>query len=197
MKCLGILVLLTTVFLTSQQAAAGFYIEPGITYEKGDNKLDWPSPLNDSTGNTKGLGVDLKLGFHVASTFFAGVEAAYSKVRFEQSATDYAADASSTLYGAILGAQMPVAGLRIWAGYIFGGDLDPDESGGVDVKFTGAHGPKVGIGIKIFMVSLNLEYMDLEYNDSKLEQAGPVTGSLDEKLKNKVGLVSISMPITL
>ncbi len=78
-----------------------------------------------------------------------------------------------------------------------GGDLDPEESGGVDVKFSGAKGPKVGVGFKVLMVSLNLEYMDLKYDTSTLEEAGPVSGELDNKLENKVGLISVSMPLTL
>ncbi len=116
---LSVLIMAAGVLL-SAESLAGFYIEPGITYEKGDNKLEWPSPLSDSTGTTKGLGVDVKLGFHVDDVFFVGGEAAYSKPRFEQSATDYAADATSILYGVVVGAQMPIVGLRIWAGYLLG-----------------------------------------------------------------------------
>ncbi|WP_413942772.1 outer membrane beta-barrel protein [Bdellovibrio sp. HCB-162] len=197
MKHFAIVFVIVALFISTQAKAVGFYIEPGITYEKGDNKLEWPAPLGDSTGNTRGLGVDLKLGMHVESSFFIALEGAYSKPHFEQSATNYDADAKSTLYGAVIGAQMPVVGLRIWAGYIFGGELDPDESGGVDVKFKDARGPKVGLGFKILMLSLNVEYMDLEYNDSVLEKPGSVAGSLDNKLKNKLGLVSVSIPLTL
>jgi hypothetical protein len=176
--------------------AVGFYLEPSITYESGENELEWPSPLDNSTGTSKGLGVDLKLGMHWGDVVFLGVDGSFSKTKFEQSANDYDADATSSTYGAIIGAQMPVLGLRIWGGYVFGGDLDPEESNGVDVKFEGAHGLKVGLGFKIFFVSLNVEYMDLEYTDSILEKAGPVTGTLDNDLKNKVGLVSLSMPFT-
>ncbi|KYG65065.1 hypothetical protein AZI87_10840 [Bdellovibrio bacteriovorus] len=196
MRNLSVLMLVLG-FLVSAQSYAGFYIEPGITYEKGDNELEWPAPLGDSTGNTKGLGVNLKLGYHYDSVFFMGLDGSYSQPKFEHSATDYDADAKSSLYGVILGGQMPNIGLRIWGGYIFGGELDPEESGGVDVKFTGAKGPKVGLGFKIFMVSLNVEYMDLEYDDSEIEQAGPISGEIDNKLKNKLGLVSISLPLTL
>ncbi|MEN0059780.1 MAG: outer membrane beta-barrel protein [Bdellovibrio sp.] len=190
-------ILIACSFLLPASALAGFYIEPGITYEKGDSELTWPSPLNNSTGDIKGLGFNLKLGFHVNSAFFMGLDGSYSKPKFENSATDYSADASSTLYGAVIGAQMPVAGLRLWGGYIFGGDLNPEEDGAVDVKFEGARGPKVGVGIKIFMISINFEYMDLEYDKSVLEKAGPVSGELDSKFKNKVGLVSLSFPLTL
>lgn len=189
-------ILLGWALMAAMPAAAGFYIEPGITYEKGDNELEWPAPLSSSTGTGQGLGFNLKLGYHANDIFFVGLDGSYSKPKFESSAaTDYSAEATSTLYGAVIGAQMPVAGLRIWGGYIFGGDLDPEEDGGVDVKFEGAKGPKVGVGIKILIVSVNLEYMDLEYGTSKLEEAGPVTGELG-KFKNKVGLLSVSFPLT-
>lgn len=92
---------------------------------------------------------------------------------------------------------MPIVGFRLWLGYIFDGELNPDGSGGVDVKFKQARGGEVGIGFKIFMLSMNLEYMDLEYNDTVLEQAGPVSGTIDQKLKSKLGIFSISMPLTL
>lgn len=189
-------ILLGWAMMAAVPAYAGFYIEPGITFEKGDNELDWPAPLSNSTGTTQGLGFNLKLGYHANDIFFLGLDGSYSKPKFENSATDYSAESTSSLYGAVIGAQMPVAGLRIWGGYVFGGDLDPEEDGGVDVKFEGAKGPKIGVGLKILIVSVNLEYMDLEYGTSKLEKAGPVTGTLDSKLKNKVGLLSVSFPLT-
>ncbi|WII71599.1 outer membrane beta-barrel protein [Bdellovibrio sp. 22V] len=197
MKYMGLCLLLVLFLLSNQAHAVGFYIEPGITYERGDNELDWPAPLSSSTGNQTGFGLNLKLGIHVNDVFFMGLDGSYSKPDFDNSATNYDAEAVSTTYGAILGAQMPGIGLRIWGGYIFGGDLDPDKSGDVDLKFTGAHGPKVGLGFRIFFVSLNVEYMDLQYNESELQEAGPVTGTFDEDLKNKVGLISVSIPLTL
>ncbi|AHI06168.1 hypothetical protein BDW_08340 [Bdellovibrio bacteriovorus W] len=175
--------------------AAGFYVEPGITWERSDNEVRWPAPLDNSTGNQQGLGVNLKLGMHISDAFFAGLNGYYSKPKFEQSANDYSADATSTLYGAVIGGQMPKFGLRIWAGYIFGGELDPDSSNNVDVKFTEAKGPMVGVGFHILKVSLNIEYMDLEYGKSSVE--GPFTGELDNKLKSKLGLISVSLPLTL
>ncbi|MGZ3771339.1 MAG: outer membrane beta-barrel protein [Bdellovibrio sp.] len=196
MKYIGLLAVISVIFI-SNSSHAGFYIEPGLVYESGDNKLTWPAPLAESTGTTKGMGVNLKLGFHAASVFFMALDGTYTQPRFKQSVNNYEADAKSTLYGLTLGAQMPVIGIRLWAGYIFGGDLDPEESNGVDLKFQEAKGPKVGVGIRLFMLSLNVEYADLEYNKSILEKAGPITGTLDNKLKNKIVFASFSMPLTL
>lgn len=189
------LTLMSLLLGFSSSALAGLYLEPGVTYEQGDNELVWPSPLNSSTGKTKGMGVNLKLGFHAGGILFAGLDGSYSKPKFENSANNYDADATSSTYGAVLGLQMPLAGLRIWGGYVFGGELNPEESGGADVKFENAKGLKLGAGIRILLVSVNFEYMDLKY-DSVIEQAGPISGTLDEQLQNKVGMVSVSFPLT-
>ena len=195
MKTLVLSSLLTLLF-GFQAHAVGFYLEPGITYEKGDSKLTWPSPLDDSSGDIQGLGANLKLGIHAKDIFFVGLDASYSEPNFKNSATDYDARARSTLYGAIAGLQAPIAGLRFWGGYIFDGVMDPEEDGGVDVNFTGAKGLKLGLGVKIYLVSVNFEYLDLSYKDSELEKAGPVSGTLDSEFKNKVSLVSVSFPFT-
>lgn len=187
---------LFVILLFSLNSFAGFYVEPALTFEKGDSKLDWPSPLSSSTGTIQGLGFDLKLGFNLESILFAGVDAAYSKPQFKNSANNYEAAATSQLFGVIIGAQMPIVGLRAWAGYIFDGVLNPEGSNGIDVKFTGATGPKLGAGFNIFLVSLNLEYMDLSYKTSTLEQPGILSGTFDSKLKNRIWLVSVSMPFT-
>lgn len=178
--------------------AAGLFVEPGLTYQSGDNKVDWNSTLvGDSAGSTKGAGFDLKLGVHVSDLLFVALDGMYAKPQWKNSAVDYTADANSTLYGAVLGAQMPIVGLRIWGGYIFDGTLDPGASNGYDVKFTGASGGKIGAGFHFLMVSLNVEYMDLTYKNTYLEQAGPLTpnATIDGKYTDKVTVVSVSLPI--
>lgn len=195
MKILKILLTSALLLFSVKSMAVGLFLEPGIFYEKGDNNIDWPSPLSSSTGTTKGFGVDLKLGLHWNSVVFLALDGTYSKVKFENSATDYSADATSTTYGAVIGGQFPVLGLRAWGGYVFGGKLDPDEDGGYDVKFEDPKGLKVGVGFKIFFVSINVEYMDLKYDKSYIEK--PTNMSFDNKLENKVGMVSLSFPLSL
>ena len=190
----------TLVMTFSASAFAGLFVEPALTYESGDSKVEWKSNLiSDSTGSTKGAGFDLKLGADVADIVWVALDGAYSKPQFKNSSVDYTADADSTLFGAVVGAQMPIVGLRIWGGYIFDGTLDPKAFNGYDVKFTGASGPKVGVGFHILMLSLNAEYMDLSYKNSYLEQAGPLTPNttFDGKYTNKMWLVSVSLPVTL
>ncbi len=191
--------ILSVLLFLSTVANAGIYLEPGLTYERGDNTVDWPSPLTTSTGSSQGLGFNLKAGLAFADTVFAGADLSFSKPNFKNSAVNYDAAATSNLYGVVVGGQMPVVGLRLWGGYIFDGLLDPESSNGYNVKFSGASGYKLGLGFHILMVSLNVEYLDLKYSTSTLEQAGPITfnSTFDGPLKNKNWVLSVSIPLTL
>jgi hypothetical protein len=176
------------LLFSAQSMAAGFYFEPAVFYESGKGNVD----IDDSEATTKGLGVDLKLGMHfVDHMLFVGLDGSYSKPKFKHDNTDYEADATSSTYGGIIGVQTPLLGLRFWAGYVFGGTLDPEESGLFDVKFDEAKGPKFGVGIKIFLVAINFEYMDLKY--SKGEGNWGSIPSLDD-FGNKVSMISVSVP---
>lgn len=186
----------TLITFGTSMAFAEVHVEPGLTYESGDNKYQWPSPLNDSTGDSKGVGFNLKLGGNLNDMLFLVADGSYSKPDFTNSANNYDAEATSTLFGMTLGAQMPIVGLRIWGGYIFDGTLDPEASNGFDVKFEGANGVKLGVGFKVFMVSLNLEYLDLKYKDTTIE-AGSFTSTPDGELENKLTVLSVSFPLAL
>jgi opacity protein-like surface antigen len=194
MNCIKLLVTSVILLFSAHSFALGLYVEPGVFYEFGNNEVDWPSPLSSSTGSTRGLGVDVKLGIHFDSILFVGADASYSKVKFKNSASDYDADGTSTAYGVIVGGQMPVLGLRGWVGYIFDGTLDPEDSGTYDAKFEQGTGYKLGVGFKLFIVSINLEYMELKYGKSKLEK--PTSEDFDSDLKNKVGMLNVSFPFT-
>ncbi|MBO9666821.1 MAG: hypothetical protein J7501_08400 [Bdellovibrio sp.] len=181
------------LLLFSAKSMAWFYLEPGVFYEGGNSTIEWPAPLSDSDGTTKGFGVDLKIGAHFAGDMlFVALDGSYSKPQFENSANHYKADATSTTYGAIIGIQTPVL-VRAWAGYVFGGTLDPDKDNGFDVKFEEAKGPKVGVGVKIAIVAINVEYMELTYSKGTIDVAPGVTGNLDD-YKNKVGMLNVSFP---
>lgn len=191
------LAFLATAAITSAAQAEGLFVEPAITYESGNNNITWPV-VGNSTGDTKGPGFDLKLGGHVADTLFLALDASYSKPGFTNSSVSYDASADKNLFGVVVGAQMPIVGLRLWGGYIFDGQMDPAASNGYDVKFTRAQGYKLGAGFRVLMVSLNVEYADVKYGNTSL-QATPVsfTGTVDEKLQDKTTLVSVSMPFTI
>lgn len=191
-----------TSILISQKSMAqvGLFVEPGVTYETSDSEIDYPAPANNSSGHVKGYGLSARLGIHVLDTVFVGIDGRYSQPDFEDSSTNYSAKAVSTNWAPVVGIQMPIVGLRLWGAAVVDGELNPESSGGYDVKFTQAQGYRVGAGFQFFLVSLNLEYQDVKYKNTNLEQAGPFApgSNLDNtELKNKSWIVGVSFPIAL
>ncbi len=182
------------------QSPSGIFLEPAITYELGDHTVNWPSPLSSSTGKTQGLGLGIRAGFHLNESFFLGVDGRYSTPTFKDSSVSYDANSKALNYGPVLGFQMPDLGLRIWGAYVLGGELNPEASGAWDVNLKNATGPRLGLGFRVQAFSINLEYENLKYGETVLEQAGPFTPGTsysDVKLENKTWLVSASFPIEL
>lgn len=187
-------------FAHTAAADGGLFVEPAITYESGSSSIDYPSPFSNSTGTVNGLGLSAKIGGHVAEALFLAGDVRYSKPTFKDSTNDLNSEATSMNYGALLGIQMPIVGLRIWGEYVFGGELDPGASRGFDFKFSDAKGYRVGVGFHVAVVSINLEYQTLKYDTTKLEQLGtfPVNTTLDSsKLTNNSYVVSVSFPVEL
>ena len=179
--------------------AVGLFIEPGVTYERGNTRTDWPLVSNDSTGESNGLGLMARLGFHVADIVFVGLDGRYSMPNFKDSSVNYSAEATQFNWGPVVGVQTPVLGIRVWGGYVAGGWLDPKASGSFDVKLEDGQGYRVGAGLRFLMLSLNLEYQNLKYNKLNVENAGGFTfGSFDNvKPKNESWIVSVSFPFDL
>jgi hypothetical protein len=113
---------------------------------------------------------------------------------------NYDAESVSTNWGPVVGIQMPNFGLRVWANAIMGGELNPESSGGFDVNFKEASGYRIGAGLRLASISLNLEYQDSKYDKTTLQQLGPFTpGSTlnGVDLENKSWIVSVSFPLEL
>lgn len=186
-------------FAESAKADVGLFVEPSLTYELGDTKINYPAPFSDSTGKLQGFGIGARLGMHVSEAIFVGLDGRYSMPKFTDSSVSYDAAATAMNYGPVVGIQMPDIGLRLWGAYVLGGDVNPDASGNLDVKMTGAQGYRLGAGFRIAALSLNLEYQDLRYDSTTLEQIGPFTGgSFDSvKLNQKSWIASVSFPLEL
>lgn len=173
----------------------GLFLEPSVTYTSGEMKTTYPV-FNDSTEKTKGFGLGLRLGFHVYESVFVGADARYSMLDFDSSALNDNAEAKAYNYGVTVGAQTPVAGLRVWGTYILGGEIDPKQVGSVDVKFKDQKGYRVGAGLYVAMVSLNLEYQDTKYDT--LESENGITGSTNSITgEDKAWIASVSFPVSL
>lgn len=184
--------------LSLAQTPSGIFLEPGVTYELGDHTVNWPSPLSDSTGTTRGLGLALRGGFHLNESFFLGLDARYGMPTFKNSASNYDAAAKAYNYGPVVGFQMPDMGLRLWGAYVLDGELNPEASGNYDVNLKKPTGPRVGLGFRVQSFSLNVEYEQLKYGESVLEQAGPFTPGYvfnGVNLENKAWILSASFPI--
>ena len=173
-------------------ANAAFFFEPGITYQSHDTKVK--TFLGESSGTNKGLGLGLRLGTSVSDILFAGVDARYAMTKFEDSTFNSSADAKNMDLAPFIGVQMPIVGLRLWAAYTLFGEIDPDSSGGIDPKFSKANGLRLGAGFHILMVSLNLEYQDLKYDDASLK-TGLGTTNLDSATAKGISL-GVSFPLS-
>lgn len=128
--------------------------------------------------------------------FLTGFSGAYAADESVDNTT--LTDASSYNYGLTAGLQMPIAGVQLFGTYIAGGVLDPAAGGqNIDMKFTEARGYRVGAGIHILAVSLNLEYQDLTYNNSVIESYGNLSTNLTTKVDaSQVGhALSLGFPV--
>lgn len=182
------------------ESQAGFFVEPSITYERGDTTVNYPSPFSESTGSANGFGIGARVGIHFYDAFFFGVDGRYSMPWFNDSLVGYDESSASTNWGPVVGMQTPVTGLRVWGSYILGGIFNPDQSGNFDVAFKDLSGYRIGTGFKINIVSLNLEYQHLNFGEADLEQLGPFsmnTSYNGVELENNSWIVSVSFPLAL
>lgn len=180
-------------------AEGGLFVEPMITYESSSSSIDYPAPFSNSTGSVNGAGIGVRLGGHVMDAIFLAADVRYSKPQFKDSTNNLDAASTSMNYGAVVGFQMPMLGLRVWGGYVFGGELSPEESNGVEFKFSDPKGYRVGAGIHVLMVSINLEYQALKYDKTTLETLGGFSANTNldsSKLTNNSYVASVSFPIS-
>lgn len=179
----------------------GLFVEPMITYEKGDGEIDFPAPANSADTETKGFGLGARLGFHAWESVFIGADGRYSMPNFKDDALNMNTDAKAWNLAPVVGIQMPTdIGLRLWGSYILTGELDPDKDKNVDVRFTNAKGYRVGAGIKLGIASLNVEYEQLKYDKTKVDEVGVFTpgySTKDIELDNSSWIFSVSFPISI
>ncbi len=191
-----------TVRAQSEPSDVGLFLEPGVSYEMGKTTTDWPSPFRNSTGESNGLGLMGRVGLHVADIFFVGLDARYSMTTFKDSSVSYSADAQQFNWGPLVGVQTPLFGIRVWGNYVAGGFLDPKASGSpsLDVKLEEPTGYRLGVGGRYLMLSINLEYQNVQYNKTTLEAVGSYSAGQSfssVKPKNEAWIVSVSFPFSI
>lgn len=200
-------ILLTGTFAHAEEprdesrTGAGFFAEPMVTYNLGSKTTtNWPTPFSDSTGSINGLGVGARVGMHLAEIFFVGADGRYLMPKFKDSSVNYDASATAYNWGVTGGLQTPIAGLRVWGTYIFDGQVDPERSGNIDVKLTKGKGYRIGVGMYVSVVSLNLEYQDLKYDNLNVESIAGVGANANFNsisTEDKAWIASVSFPIAL
>lgn len=185
----------------AQETAAGFFVEPMVTYERGEGDINFPAPFANSESKVRGYGVGVRLGTQVYDIVFAGLDARYSLPTFQDSSLNQDVSATSWNVSPVVGVQMPSpVGLRLWGSWIVAGELDPDRDKGVDEKFIGGNGYRLGAGFRVGLVSLNAEYQYIDYDETEIAEVGifsPGYSSKNIALENKSLIFSVSMPIGL
>jgi len=183
----------------AQRRLAGFYIEPGIVGTREDADIKSSLIGNDTTGNSNSVAFDLKLGGHINDMFFAGADGRYARSRFENSSYQDT-DATAWNWGPTVGLNTPSFGGRLWATYIVDGNYNPDQGvSGVDLNFKDPYGWRVGGGVRLHNVSLNLEYEDLTYRTTDVESVGTVASAstAGTDFAQRGYSLSLSFPIDL
>ena len=180
------------------EATGGFYLEPGVTYQYSNTKTTYPI-VSDSTGHTNGFGVLGRAGFHINEMFFVAVDARYGIPQYKDSAFNSTVTAKTWQVGPVVGVQMPDIGLRAWVQYVALGAMDVDQlSNGLKYRMENPTGFQVGVGFRVSMVSLNLEYQNTRYNNANIQNLGSAGAGLTSvKMTNDALIASVSFPLEL
>jgi hypothetical protein len=180
----------------------GVFIEPLIFYSAEDSSVhssQLPIINDDTSGNSNGYGLGFRVGGHAAEILLIGLDARYANMKNDDS---FYKDADVTVYNLapVVILQTPFLGVRLLAGYVALGESNPSRgSQGIDLKFTEGTGPRLGAGVYVGPVSLNLEYQDLTYNKTEIESFGSVAVNSATNIDTTVRgyTLSLSFPIEL
>lgn len=203
MKLLLALSLLTIATSTAfaQENSGGLFIEPAITYESGSGDINLPSPFSNSESDLDGFGLGARVGFHIYESVFLGVDGRYSFVTFKENKINMDTDAKAWNVGPVIGLQMPTElGIRVWGSYVLAGEVDPDKDKEVDLKFKSGNGFRLGVGVKLLMVSVNAEYQKIKYDETRVQSlavfdSGSTTDNVS--LDNESVVLSVSFPVSI
>lgn len=193
-------ILIVTPSAFAQDMGPELFFEPSITYETGRPVVSYPPPLGSSKGHVNGFGLGARFGLHFLDVFFVGLDGRYSIPQYRDSSVDYNAKSVSTNWGPTIGMQFPDFRVKLWGTAILGGDLNPEGSGTFDVKFEKSEGFRLGLGIPVANVNLNIEYQRMKYDRTLLEGLGPFTASHEFNrvtVDNNSWIASVSFPLAL
>lgn len=196
---LVMLLFVPKVFAQESDLRGGLFLEPSLNYEQGKGKIDFKS-IAQPSGDLKGWGLGLRFGGHVSDMLFLALDGSYSQPKFTDENGNFDYDLKSWLLGVTLGAQTPVVGLRVWGSYLPLGEITLDGRGSNDTNIVYKKPQiwKVGAGFRVYMVSLNLEYMTGEYHTLEVKNAGTLlSGDYNGNANRNSWLASVSFPLAL
>jgi hypothetical protein len=179
----------------------GLFFEPGLTYEFSNAKTHWADNAANQVGsdaNVEGLGISARIGGHISEIIFLGGDFRYSRPTYKDKVANlinYSQPANQWNYGVTAGAQMPWYGLRAWGTYVLGATLDPDAQGAADVAYKNGSGYRLGVGIKFEMVSLNLEYQNINYTNTTYGITNVANVDTTQNMGNRSWIVGVSFPL--
>lgn len=172
----------------------GLYLEPGITYQMTESNVNYSSGLGNSSAINRGFGVVTRGGIHLYERFFVAADARYALLKYKDNANNFSVSATSWDISPVVGMQMADYGVRVYGGYILAGNLDADGVHGFDPKFEEATGWRVGAGLKVQQVSVNIEWQKIHYGKAQVTSA---SGGQPTTIRyNPEGIVaSVTFPI--
>ena len=181
----------------SYRERAGLFVEPAVKYESLSTTVEYPAPFRESDQTLQGPGVSARIGGHVGDVVFLALEGNYSRLSSTESGTNYAADGAAYSWGPVLGVQTPWAGIRVWGTYLADGQYDPASNNNVDLKFTDLRGYRVGLGLRVAVVGISLEYQNAAYNTTEVSSPlfDTVTNSVNARTDGWIA--GVNFPISL
>lgn len=199
-KLYSTLTILTAALLTAVPSAyadetggTGLFLEPGVTYQLTESAVDYGPGLGNSSAVNRGFGVVVRGGVHVYERFFVAADARYALLDYKDNANNFNTNATSWDIAPVVGLQMKDWGMRIFGGYILTGNLDPGSVRGIDLKYNEATGWRAGVGLKLHMVSVNVEWQRLHYGSADF--TAPAAATTSGVKYNADGIVaSVTMP---
>lgn len=186
----------------SRISRGGLFLEPMLFATQEDQTIKTsqiPLVAGDTTNDTRGYGVGLRFGGHISEVFLLGLDGRYARVDAGDSFYSQE-DANVYNIAPVVGLQTPLFGIRVLAGYVVAGENNPGTSSqGLDLKFKEATGWRLGAGVHVGAVGINLEYQDLTYNKTEIESLGQVAinNDVDIDMESKGYALSVSFPIEL
>lgn len=185
---------------TEEKDPGGLFLEPSLVYETGKGAIDFQS-VAQPDGDVKGTGFGLRFGGHINDVFFLAADGSYSEPEFsDDSGANFSYDLKSWLAGITLGVQTPVVGLRAWGSYLPFGEIELDGRGSNDSNITYKDPRlwKIGLGFRVAVISLNLEYLTGDYTKMEVRNAGSMlSGTYNGDASRDSWLASISFPLAL